>query len=144
MSGSGDERIRIVIADDHAIVRRGLRVLLAAAPQFELVGEAGDGPEAVAQVCAHRPDVVLLDIMMPRMTGDQVIGVIQREAPGTRILVLTNYADDNSIFSATASDSCTRRSIRISQPKSPNVERSYHSFPLMFGPRRGPFQRATS
>src|SRR5436190_18867074 len=98
MSGSGDERIRIVIADDHAIVRRGLRVLLAAAPQFELVGEAGDGPEAVAQVCAHRPDVVLLDIMMPRMTGDQVIGVIQREAPGTRILVLTTYADENSVF----------------------------------------------
>jgi NarL family two-component system response regulator LiaR len=95
-----DKRIRIVIADDHAIVREGLRTLLATEPQLQLVGEAADGVEAVAQVRAQRPDVALLDLVMPRMGGVEAIEAIHRDVPDTRVLVFSNYADDDNVFSA--------------------------------------------
>ena len=92
--------IRVLIADDHAIVREGLRSLLETEPGMELAGEAADGAEAVAQARAARPDVILLDLMMPRLDGIAAIGAIKREQPDARILVLTSFAEDEKVFAA--------------------------------------------
>ncbi|MBN1217748.1 MAG: response regulator transcription factor [Anaerolineae bacterium] len=92
--------IRIVIADDHAVVREGLRTLISTKPGMEVVGEAADGIEAVAQARALQPDVILLDMVMPRMDGLQSIHEIKQENPNARILVLTSFDDDERVFSA--------------------------------------------
>jgi len=85
------ESIRILITDDHAIVREGLRTLIGTEPGMEVVGEAVDGLEALEMACTLRPDVTLLDMMMPRMDGLEAIKEIKRECPETRILVLTSF-----------------------------------------------------
>jgi len=92
--------IRILIVDDHAIVRLGLRGLLSTEPDMQVVGEATDGLTATQQALALRPDVVLLDLVMPRRTGLEAITEIKREAPEIRILVLTSFAEDAQIFPA--------------------------------------------
>jgi NarL family two-component system response regulator LiaR len=92
--------IRVLIADDHAIVREGLRSLLDTEPGMELAGEAADGVEAVTHARALRPDVILLDLMMPRMDGIEAIREIKREQPDARILVLTSFAEDEKVFAA--------------------------------------------
>jgi len=93
-------KIRIVIADDHAIVREGLRTLIASEPNMELVGEAADGDAAVEKALALRPDVVLMDLVMPCKTGIQAIDEIQRANPDIRILVLTSFAEEEKVFPA--------------------------------------------
>ncbi|MBN1993194.1 MAG: response regulator transcription factor [Anaerolineae bacterium] len=92
--------MRIVIADDHAVVREGLRTLISTKPGMEVVGEAADGAEAVTKVRALAPDVILLDMVMPRKNGLQAIHEIKQENPGARILVLTSFDDDERVFSA--------------------------------------------
>jgi NarL family two-component system response regulator LiaR len=92
--------IRIVIADDHAVVRQGLRTLLELQEEMEVVGEAADGEEAVAQVEATAPDVALLDLVMPRLGGIDAIRRIRERCPATRILVLTSFADDDTVLPA--------------------------------------------
>jgi NarL family two-component system response regulator LiaR len=94
------ETIRILIADDHAIVREGLRALIGTKPDMELVGEAADGVEAVLKARSLRPDVILLDLVMPRKDGIEAIGEIKRENPKARILVLTSFAEDEKVFPA--------------------------------------------
>jgi NarL family two-component system response regulator LiaR len=94
------ETIRILIADDHAIVREGLRALIGTKPDMELVGEAADGVEAVLKSRSLRPDVILLDLVMPRKDGIEAIGEIKRENPKARILVLTSFAEDEKVFPA--------------------------------------------
>jgi NarL family two-component system response regulator LiaR len=94
------EDIRIVIADDHAVVREGLRALIETEPGMKLVGEAIDGAEAVEQVRALNPDVSLLDLVMPRKDGIAAISEIREEDPDARILVLTSFAEDEKVFSA--------------------------------------------
>lgn len=94
------ENIRILIADDHAIVREGLRALFATEPDFELVGEAVDGQEAVDKFRAAQPDILLLDMLMPRKDGLGVIDEIRKEDPDARILVLTSFAEDDKVFPA--------------------------------------------
>jgi two-component system, NarL family, response regulator LiaR len=94
------EKIRILIADDHAIVREGLRALIATEPVLELVAEAADGLEAVEKARAVRPDVILLDMMMPRKDGLGAISDMIRENPEARILVLTSFAEDDKVFPA--------------------------------------------
>jgi NarL family two-component system response regulator LiaR len=94
------ERIRILIVDDHAVVRHGLRALLATEPDLELVGEAVDGVEAVEQTARLHPDVILMDMAMPRKTGLEAIYDIKRDDPQARILVLTSFAEDEQVFPA--------------------------------------------
>ena len=94
------ETIRILIADDHAIVREGLRALIDTKPDMELVGEAADGVEAVLKARSLQPDVILLDLVMPRKDGIEAIGEIKRENPEARILVLTSFAEDEKVFPA--------------------------------------------
>ena len=94
------DTIRLLIADDHAIVRAGLRALIATEPGLELVAEASDGVEAVSKVHTLKPDVILLDMMMPRMDGLGAIEEIMKAQPNARILVLTSFAEDDKVFPA--------------------------------------------
>ena len=94
------ETIRIFIADDHAIVREGLRSLLATEPSLELVGEANDGLQAVSKVRALKPDVILLDMVMPHMDGLEAIVEIRKNWPEAKIMMLTSFSDEEKVFSA--------------------------------------------
>lgn len=94
------EPIRILIADDHAVVREGLRALLDTEPGMELLAEAADGQQAIELAAQTRPDVILLDMMMPRKTGLEAISEIKQADPAARILILTSFADDEQVFPA--------------------------------------------
>jgi DNA-binding NarL/FixJ family response regulator len=93
-------KIRVAIADDHAVVRQGLRTFLELQDDVEVVGEAADGEEAVELVASTEPDVVLLDLVMPRLDGIEAIRRIRARCPATRILVLTSFADDHTVLPA--------------------------------------------
>ncbi|GEL96238.1 response regulator [Cellulomonas composti] len=92
--------IRVLLADDHPVVRSGLGGLLAVEPDLEVVGEAADGEQAVALAHALHPDVVLMDLRMPRLDGAAATARIVTEVPGTRVLVLTTYETDTDILRA--------------------------------------------
>jgi DNA-binding NarL/FixJ family response regulator len=92
--------IKVVVADDHPIVRSGLSALLASLDDIEVVGLATDGREAVEQTRSHRPDVVVLDLQMPSMDGFAAAREIGRVVPEAGVLVLTMFGDDESVFSA--------------------------------------------
>jgi DNA-binding NarL/FixJ family response regulator len=92
--------IRLLIADDHPVVRDGLRAMLATQPDMELVGEAATGTEAVTQGRALRPDVVLMDLQMPDLDGPGAIATLREQAPEVRVLVLTTYGTDADITRA--------------------------------------------
>jgi len=94
------EPIRILIADDHAVVREGLRALIDTEPGMELLGEAADGAEAVAKARSLQPDIILLDLVMPRKGGLEAIGEIKKDNPDARILVLTSFDEDEKVFQA--------------------------------------------
>ena len=96
-----DERpIRILITDDHAVVRKGLRAFINTEPGMTVIGEAADGLEAVQQVRDLEPDVILMDMEMPRMGGLDAINKIKDENHDARILVLTSFSDDEKVFPA--------------------------------------------
>jgi NarL family two-component system response regulator LiaR len=95
-----DNPIRILIADDHPVVREGLRGLVATEPGMLVIGEASDGVEAVERSCALKPDIILLDLAMPHKDGLTAISEIKTAAPDARILVLTSFAEDSKIFPA--------------------------------------------
>jgi NarL family two-component system response regulator LiaR len=92
--------IRVLIADDHPIVREGLRGLLSIKPGFEVVGEAEDGDEVVQQALRLKPDVILMDLVMPRMDGLAAIKAIGETDLKAKILVLTSFTEDKKIFAA--------------------------------------------
>src|SRR2546421_3657111 len=92
--------IRVVIADDQRVVRDGLTLLVGLIDDFEVVGAASDGAEAVNLARDTRPDVVLMDLRMPEMDGTEATHHIRSSLPETQVLVLTTYADDESLFPA--------------------------------------------
>lgn len=92
--------IRVLIADDHAIVRKGIRAVLALEPDIVIVGETADGKQTVEQAQALQPDIVLMDLAMPVMDGLEAIRQISARNPGVRVLVLTSFATDDKVFPA--------------------------------------------
>jgi NarL family two-component system response regulator LiaR len=94
------EQIDILIADDHAVVREGLRTLINTEPGMKVIGEAADGAEAVQKVISLQPDVILLDMVMPHKDGLAAIQEIKQHQPQAHILVLTSFADDDKVFPA--------------------------------------------
>jgi len=92
--------MRLLIADDHGVVRGGLRLLLERQPDFEVVAEAADGVEAVEQALAHRPDLCILDVSMPKRTGLQAAREIRAHAPEVAVLMLSMHDDERYLFEA--------------------------------------------
>ena len=92
--------IRVLVVDDHAVVREGLRAFLELQDSIEVVGEAGDGHEAVEQATRLVPDVVLMDLVMPRLDGLEAMRVLQASLPAMRVIVLTSFLDDAMLLPA--------------------------------------------
>jgi DNA-binding NarL/FixJ family response regulator len=95
---SETSQIRILLADDHALVRRGVRLILDNEPDLSVVAEAADGAEAIEMARQHRPDLAILDIAMPRLTGLQAARELSRQQPDLRILILTMYDNEQFFF----------------------------------------------
>ena len=92
--------IRVLVVDDHTIVRDGLVQLLAAAPDLEVVGSAGDGAAAVELAAEHRPEIVVMDLSMPGMSGIEATRLIGERSPGSQVLVLTSFVDRDRVVEA--------------------------------------------
>lgn len=95
-----DGTIRVLVVEDHNVVRQGLVALLKVAGDIEVVGEAADGIEAIAQFRKHQPDIALIDLRLPRLGGVDAITAIRKEAPHARFIVLTTYDGDEDIYRA--------------------------------------------
>ncbi len=95
-------RVRLILADDHEVVRIGLRALLSRRPDFEIVDEASTGQEAVRKALMHRPDVIIMDVRMGGMNGIEACREIVRLLPNTKVIMLTSYGDDETLFEAIA------------------------------------------
>jgi NarL family two-component system response regulator LiaR len=95
-----EKAIRVLIADDHAIVRKGIRALLSTETDIQIVGEASDGAEAIAQAKVLHPDVILMDLVMPKLDGIEATRRITSDQTKVRILVLTSFAADDKVFPA--------------------------------------------
>ncbi len=95
-----DEKIRVLIVDDHQVVREGLHTILSIEPDIEVLGEAKDGIEAVKKALDLAPDVVLMDLIMPGKNGIEATREIKQKNPSIRILVLTSFSEDDLVFSA--------------------------------------------
>jgi DNA-binding NarL/FixJ family response regulator len=98
--GVGASPVRILVADDHPMFREGVRTMLAATQDLDLVAEAGDGAQALELLAEHRVDVALLDVHMPGMSGIEAAGTIAVDFPDVAVLILTMFADDASVFAA--------------------------------------------
>lgn len=92
--------IRIVIVDDHSVVRQGLRMFLSLDPELEVIGEANNGQEAIEQVNKLKPDVVLMDLLMPVMDGITATQIIRKEHPDTEVIALTSVLEDTAVVNA--------------------------------------------
>jgi DNA-binding NarL/FixJ family response regulator len=94
------EPIRVLVVDDHAVVREGLRAFLELQERIEVVGEAADGDEAIAAAERLRPDVILMDLVMPRLDGVAAMRALRERVPGARVIVLTSFLDDDKLLPA--------------------------------------------
>ncbi len=98
--------IRVLLVDDQQLIRAGLRMLCDAQPDIEVVGEAGNGRDAVALTARLTPDVVVMDLRMPGVDGITATGRILADRPGTRVLVLTTFGDDDHLYPALTAGAC--------------------------------------
>ncbi|MFG3258649.1 response regulator [Streptomyces sp. NPDC048172] len=103
---TSDTTTRILLADDHALVRRGVRLILEGEPDLTVVAEADDGADALVKAREHRPDLAVLDIAMPRLTGLQAARELSRLQPEVRILILTMYDNEQYFFEALKAGAC--------------------------------------
>jgi len=94
------EKIRILIVDDHKVVREGLKAFISPLPQFEIIGEAQDGIEAIAEADKLQPDVILMDLLMPKMDGIEATQAIKQKFPNIQILILTSFSDEEQVITA--------------------------------------------
>ena len=94
------QSIRVLVVDDHAIIRKGVKAVLDLVPDIDLVGEAANGKEALLLEASLKPDVILMDLMMPEMDGIACIRSVKAQSPAARILVLTNFAGEDMLFPA--------------------------------------------
>ena len=92
------KKSRIIVADDHSVVRSGLRLLLQSSPDFTVVAEAENGEEAVALVDRHKPDVVIMDISMPKLNGIEATGLMKQSNPDLKIIILTVHEDEEYVY----------------------------------------------
>ncbi len=95
-------RLRLILVDDHEVVRIGLRTLLARHPEFEVVDEAATGQEAVRKALMHRPDIVIMDVRLSGMSGIEACREITQAAPNIKVIMLTSYGDDDTLFESIA------------------------------------------
>lgn len=101
-----DPPIRILIADDHPVIRNGLTLMVNYTPDMEIIAEVTNGIEAIAQFRRHQPDITLMDLRMPEMGGVDAIVAIQQEFPAARIIILTTYEGDEDIYRGLQSGAC--------------------------------------
>jgi DNA-binding NarL/FixJ family response regulator len=94
------KKIRILIADDHSVVRRGLRALLEESPEFTVVAECADGEQVLHMVAMHKPDVVTLDLSMPKINGIEATRMLKRQHPEVRVLMLTMHESEDYVYQA--------------------------------------------
>lgn len=95
-----EDKLRILLVDDHDVVRVGLRALLESQPGFQVVGEAGSAAEAIAEAARSDPDVIVMDVRLPDGSGVEACRAIRARQPDVRVLMLTSYADDEAVFAA--------------------------------------------
>jgi NarL family two-component system response regulator LiaR len=99
-SASSEEKIRVLLVDDHAVVRQGLRMFIEMQSDMEVVGEGANGLEAVELAARLKPDVILLDLMLPGMDGVEATRKIMQDAPHAHVLILTSFGEDDKVFPA--------------------------------------------
>ncbi len=97
---TGKNKIRIILIEDYALIRAGMRALLKSLPNVTLVAEAQDGPEAIDLVCEHQPDVLLLDIGLPTVNGHDVTTTLSKEFPDVQVLILSSYTGQDDVVKA--------------------------------------------
>lgn len=100
VSGSSQRSIRVLVVDDHAVIRQGLRMLLESRSEIEVIGDCENGREALLAVERHRPDVVLMDVVMPGLNGIEATRQIRKASSSTRVVILSGFVDEEQIMSA--------------------------------------------
>jgi NarL family two-component system response regulator LiaR len=134
MSTMQQPRIRVFVVDDHPMIRSGLAAMIRAEAGFEWVGEAGDGADAVRQCAALRPDVVLMDLMLPQMDGIDAAAQVSRQSPDTKVVILTSLVDPKQVQRAIRAGACGFVLKTASAQELVTVIRSAHAGRRMMSP----------
>jgi NarL family two-component system response regulator LiaR len=128
------DEIRVLIVDDHAVVREGLRTFLELQDGIAVAGEAADGEQAVMQAEALRPDVVLMDLVMPRLDGVGAMRELRRRLPGTRVIVLTSFAEDERLLPAIQAGAAGYLLKNVAPPELARAVRAAHAGEALIDP----------
>jgi DNA-binding NarL/FixJ family response regulator len=128
------DEIRVLIVDDHAVVREGLRTFLELQDGIAVAGEAADGEQAVLQAEALRPDVVLMDLVMPRLDGVGAMRELRRRLPETRVIVLTSFAEDERLLPAIQAGAAGYLLKNVAPPELARAVRAAHAGEAMIDP----------